>query len=153
MTRRIGMNLLRICFLVFSVLFLWSCTSVNEKYLKSDHFDGTLFFNPGVDLDKPYSALLKWQLTSDKKNWPDFVSNTAKPQVATEVKEGEAFLTFINHATFLVQMSGMNILTDPVFSQRASPVQWAGPKRVHPPGLELDQLPKVDVVDCKSQSL
>ncbi|MFN7906270.1 MAG: MBL fold metallo-hydrolase [Pseudobdellovibrionaceae bacterium] len=119
---------------------------MNGQYPKSDHFDGYQFFNPGVDLDKPLSALLKWQLTSNKKTWPDSVSNIAKPQVATEVKDGEAFLTFINHATFLIQMSTVNILTDPVFSQRASPVQWAGPKRVRPPGLAIEQLPKIDLV-------
>jgi N-acyl-phosphatidylethanolamine-hydrolysing phospholipase D len=55
-------------------------------------------------------------------------------------------VTWIGHASTLVQASGLNVLTDPVFSQRASPFQWIGPKRVQPPGLSVEQLPKIDVV-------
>ncbi|MDZ7696828.1 MAG: MBL fold metallo-hydrolase [Deltaproteobacteria bacterium] len=55
-------------------------------------------------------------------------------------------VTWIGHATVLVQMAGKNILTDPHFSKRASPVQWAGPKRVVPPGIAMDQLPAIDMV-------
>jgi N-acyl-phosphatidylethanolamine-hydrolysing phospholipase D len=55
-------------------------------------------------------------------------------------------VTWIGHITVLVQIGGLNILTDPVFSQRCSPVQWAGPKRKTQPGLTLAQLPHIDVV-------
>lgn len=55
-------------------------------------------------------------------------------------------ITWIGHITVLVQMGGLNILTDPVFSERCAPVQWAGPRRHTPPGLRLDQLPHIDVV-------
>ena len=55
-------------------------------------------------------------------------------------------MTWIGHITVLAQMGGLNILTDPVFSDRCFPVQWAGPKRQTPPGLRLDQLPHIDVV-------
>lgn len=55
-------------------------------------------------------------------------------------------VTWIGHITALLQIGGLNILTDPVFSQRASPLQWAGPRRHTPPGLSLAQLPRVDVV-------
>jgi L-ascorbate metabolism protein UlaG (beta-lactamase superfamily) len=58
----------------------------------------------------------------------------------------ETAVTWIGHATVLVQMGGLNILTDPHFSERASPVQWAGPRRHQPPGLHLDDLPRIDVV-------
>ncbi|MDE2075520.1 MAG: MBL fold metallo-hydrolase [Burkholderiales bacterium] len=54
--------------------------------------------------------------------------------------------TWIGHITVLIQIAGLNILTDPVFSERCFPVQWAGPKRQTPPGLQLDQLPRIDVV-------
>ena len=46
----------------------------------------------------------------------------------------------------LVQADGLNVLTDPVLSDRASPVQFVGPKRAQPPGLSIDQLPRIDVV-------
>jgi L-ascorbate metabolism protein UlaG (beta-lactamase superfamily) len=55
-------------------------------------------------------------------------------------------ITFINHATLLIQMDGINILTDPVWSDRASPFSFVGPKRARKAGLELDQLPMIDVV-------
>ncbi len=55
-------------------------------------------------------------------------------------------VSWIGHITVLAQMGGLNFLTDPVFSDRCFPVQWAGPKRHTPPGLSLDQLPRIDVV-------
>jgi L-ascorbate metabolism protein UlaG (beta-lactamase superfamily) len=55
-------------------------------------------------------------------------------------------VTWIGHATVLLQMEGYNILTDPHFSERASPVQWAGPQRVVPPGLAFEALPPIDIV-------
>jgi L-ascorbate metabolism protein UlaG (beta-lactamase superfamily) len=55
-------------------------------------------------------------------------------------------VTFVNHSTVLVQMDGVNVLTDPIWSERCSPVAFAGPRRVHPPGLRFEQLPPIDVV-------
>jgi len=55
-------------------------------------------------------------------------------------------LTWIGHATVLLQLNGKNILTDPHFSKRASPVQWAGPPRVVPPGVAFEDLPQIDFV-------
>ena len=55
-------------------------------------------------------------------------------------------LTWIGHTTFLIQVAGMNILTDPIWSKRASPVQWAGPQRFSDPGIRFDHLPKIDLV-------
>ena len=55
-------------------------------------------------------------------------------------------VTWIGHATLLLQMAGYNILTDPHFSKRTSPVQWAGPERVAPLGLALEDLPPIDIV-------
>ena len=54
--------------------------------------------------------------------------------------------TWVGHSTVLLQFGGHNVLTDPVFSQRASPVQWAGPRRLMDPALPLNALPPLDVV-------
>jgi len=55
-------------------------------------------------------------------------------------------LSFVGHASWLIQASGLNILVDPVWSARASPVSWAGPKRCNDPGIAFEALPPVDIV-------
>lgn len=62
-----------------------------------------------------------------------------------KIKDDQVALTFINHATFLVQFPHLNILTDPIWSDRASPLTFAGPKRVRKPGVSIEELPKIDV--------
>lgn len=58
----------------------------------------------------------------------------------------EPTLTWVGHATFLIQIAGLNVLTDPVFSRRVSPFSFAGPERLAPLGLTLAELPPVDLV-------
>ncbi|KYG67480.1 hydrolase [Bdellovibrio bacteriovorus] len=115
-------------------------------YQKSDHFDGEKFHNPGMSGNKSMLQVLKWKMTSTVTPWPATLENTSKPEVANQLKEGEISTTFINHATHLIQLKGVNIITDPVFSERVSPFTWIGPKRVRRPGIELKDLPKIDVV-------
>jgi L-ascorbate metabolism protein UlaG (beta-lactamase superfamily) len=62
------------------------------------------------------------------------------------VTGGAVRVTFVNHATALIQIDGLNILTDPIWSERASPLSFAGPKRVRPPGLRFEDLPPIDAV-------
>jgi N-acyl-phosphatidylethanolamine-hydrolysing phospholipase D len=70
------------------------------------------------------------------KNNPDFLRNN----------HDKITLTWIGHATVLLQIAGNNILTDPHFSERTSPIQWAGPERVAPLGMSFDELPQIDIV-------
>jgi L-ascorbate metabolism protein UlaG (beta-lactamase superfamily) len=63
-----------------------------------------------------------------------------------QVNDGCARVTFVGHATVLIQVAGLNILTDPVWSERASPISFAGPKRVTPPAIVLDVMPRIDVI-------
>ena len=112
----------------------------------SDHFDGTRFFNPGHPIGKGAVDVLEWQFKRDKAQWPESVplAATAKPP---ERVMGKALrVTFVGHATVLIQTAGVNILTDPIWSERAFAVQWAGPKRVTPPGIAFDDLPPIDLV-------
>ena len=94
--------------------------------------------------------LLKWRWERRSKEIPpadsyNFPVANNDPGFLRSNKTEKTF-TWIGHATALLQVEGKNILTDPQFSERASPVQWAGPRRVVPPGLPLDQLPHIDAV-------
>lgn len=112
-----------------------------------DHFDGRHFFNPGIKEDETsFRELLRWKMNGQSKPWPAAVSNEHSPSLPAELRPGQAAVTFVNHATFLIQLPGLNILTDPVWSDRVSPVSWAGPKRIRPPGIAWEDLPRIDVV-------
>ncbi len=94
--------------------------------------------------------LLKWRWERRSRNIPSpesysFPMAKNDPAFLRKNKTEKTF-TWIGHATALLQLEGKNILTDPQFSDRASPVQWAGPKRVAPPGLPLEELPHIDAV-------
>src|SRR5262249_7993754 len=65
---------------------------------------------------------------------------------ALRANRGEPTLTWIGHSTFLVQLDGVSILTDPIWADRASPVSFAGPRRLVPPGLDFADLPPIDAV-------
>lgn len=110
----------------------------------SDHFDGERFFNPGYDADKSRAELLRFLLLEKRARWPRSWPSPYqdKPPAASDALR----VTLIGHASYLMQVAGQNILLDPVFSERASPFRFAGPKRVNPPGIAFDDLPKIDTI-------
>ena len=113
----------------------------------SDHFDGSRFFDPHGAAPRPFSDLLRWQFGSDPRarwpaSWPLDQFDTPPPRV-----EGDALrLAYVGHASWLMQTRGLNILLDPVWSERFSPFSFVGPKRVNPPGIAFEKLPKIDLV-------
>ncbi len=112
----------------------------------SDHFDGKRFFAPKWSGRLGLGDVLKWQMSGQKAKWPSWIENAPQPRPPERVHGGAVRLTMIGHVTVLIQTEGLNILTDPVWSKRASPFQFAGPKRVRAPGIVLDDLPPIDVV-------
>ena len=115
-------------------------------YPLSDHFDGERFFNPNGNSPRGFRDLLRWQFGRKPGAWPAWVENTAKPDLPAALGPRECAVTFVGHATFLLQFAGLNVLTDPIWSERCSPVSWAGPKRVRAPGLAFEALPRIDLV-------
>ena len=111
----------------------------------SDHFDGKTFFNPGEESDRGLLDLIKWKLTSRAAPWPERVDVARQPLPPAPAPEG-IVATCVGHSTVLLRTASATILTDPIFSERASPVPWAGPRRVAPPGVDFDAMPRVDVV-------
>lgn len=111
---------------------------------RSDHFDGVRFFNPGQPTtDKSILDLLRWQFAGRSAAWPNAVpARLARP----DDRVGGLRVTSVGHSSLLIQVANLNVLTDPIWSDRASPVSFAGPKRVTAPGIAFEALPPIDVV-------
>jgi L-ascorbate metabolism protein UlaG (beta-lactamase superfamily) len=98
----------------------------------------------GKAIEKPFKDLVKW-ITSDVN------PNLYAIEVSNEWKninlhEDDNYIIWIGHSTFLIKKAGITILTDPVFSDRASPFKNIGPERLIPPAIPLNELPKIDFV-------
>ena len=113
----------------------------------SDHFDGVRFFNPSGVRPRGPGAFLKWQLGDRGEAWPkSFPSPFPQDRPPARFDGDGVRIAHVGHATFLIQTRGKNLLIDPVWAERASPVSFAGPKRVNPPGIAFDDLPAIDAV-------
>jgi L-ascorbate metabolism protein UlaG (beta-lactamase superfamily) len=110
----------------------------------SDHFDGLRFFNPpGPAADKSIADLLRWKLPNKAARWPKSVHVTpSRPERSVAGLR----ITMVGHASLLIQSNGLNIVTDPVWSERASPLSFAGPRRATAPGIAFDDLPPINAV-------
>jgi L-ascorbate metabolism protein UlaG (beta-lactamase superfamily) len=111
--------------------------------MNSDHFDGRQFFNPSGIPAQPFTAVPR-MLLEQRARWPKHVDEPARLPPALD---GAAFaITFIGHATFLIQTPSGNLLTDPIYSQRAGPLNLFGPRRVRQPAVRFDDLPPISTV-------
>jgi N-acyl-phosphatidylethanolamine-hydrolysing phospholipase D len=138
-------------------------TRVNPYYnsAKPHHTPEGFKNNYSDTVEKPIGDFLRWSWQRHTNGLPP-APQTPTPEVKADVAfiranakangQGgntavmQPAITWVGHATMLVQAGGLNVFTDPVFSLRASPVQFAGPKRAQPPGLAIADLPKIDVV-------
>ena len=114
-----------------------------QQFPDSDHFDGQRFFNPTGLAAQPFSAVPR-MLLERRTAWPARIE--VAPRVLPALDGSAAVVTFIGHATFLIQTAAGNILTDPMFSERASPLRMIGPRRVRQPALRFDSLPPISTV-------
>lgn len=94
--------------------------------------------------------MLRWSLERRHQHLapdpsPD-VFPAAQPMFSPRANDDELSVTWVGHSTVLLQAGPVNILTDPMWSDRASPVQFAGPRRLIPPGVDFEKLPPIDVV-------
>jgi L-ascorbate metabolism protein UlaG (beta-lactamase superfamily) len=112
---------------------------------ESDHFDGQRFYNPGERL-RGTGSVLKWMMNRKPGPWPKWIDEpTGAPPPERVIGEGIR-ATFVGHSSLLIQTGGVNILCDPVWSMRASPFSWIGPRRHRAPGIRFEDLPPIDVV-------
>jgi L-ascorbate metabolism protein UlaG (beta-lactamase superfamily) len=114
----------------------------------SDHFDGVRFFDPDGVPPKSLRDVLRWQFAGRRQRatWPPWAPSPHADQPPPRVTGDKVRLCFVGHASWLIQVSGVNILVDPVWSARVSPFSFAGPKRRNDPGIAFEALPNIDVV-------
>jgi L-ascorbate metabolism protein UlaG (beta-lactamase superfamily) len=124
----------------------WMFAAPRYRGPKSDHFDGRRFHNLRKTSHAGFFAMLRWMASRDEGPWQTWREITPAPPPPSRVDGGALRVTWVNHSTFLIQTEGLNILTDPIWSDRCSPVQFAGPKRHHAPGIRFEDLPPIDVV-------
>ena len=110
-----------------------------------EHFRDGRFFNPGV-AEHGFRTALKWMRNRKIGPWRRWIDSNPGSPPPSRVDGAELRATFVNHSTVLLQTCGLNILTDPVWSRRASPVQFAGPQRHRAPGIRFEDLPAVHVL-------
>jgi L-ascorbate metabolism protein UlaG (beta-lactamase superfamily) len=110
---------------------------------RTDHFDGRRFFNPNGANGQPFWQVPRLLLTP-RTRWPAEVP--VEQQRPPRPGPNEVVVTFIGHATFLIQTGATNVLIDPVYYERASPLRFAGPRRARAPGVRLDDLPPISLL-------
>ena len=112
---------------------------------RTDHFDGHHFLNEEPFEEQSPSELAQWLLSRHRGEWPD---SDAVPAPAPPPRVGGGMLrvTMVNHATVLLQLDSLNILTDPVWSERVGLEGEVGVPRHRAPGIDFDSLPSIDIV-------
>jgi len=116
----------------------------------SDHFDGVRFFDPTGAPPRSRADLLRWMIGSrwrgTRAKWPASAPSPYADRPPVRIEGAACRLSYVGHASWLIQTGGLNMLLDPVWSERASPFRMAGPKRVNDPGIAFTDLPPIDVV-------
>jgi len=124
----------------------WNFRMPNYAGPVSDHFDGERFVDPDGVPPKSILDVLRWQFSRKPAPWPEQAPSRFADTPPPRVDGDRVRLSFVGHVSWLIQTGGLNILVDPVWSQRASPVGFAGPQRRNDPGIAFEALPPIDVV-------
>ncbi|MCP4298079.1 MAG: MBL fold metallo-hydrolase [Proteobacteria bacterium] len=134
-------------FIIYLAVFLplSNCQSMPKNKNLPHHGNDGFQNNPPIKLPTLLDVL-KWRIgrPSDQPKPTYKVVPDARKKL--EYLKGENSITWIGHATVLLRLEGLTLLTDPFFSQYAFPVQFSGPERVVPPGIKLEELPPIDIV-------
>lgn len=112
----------------------------------SDHFNGLRFRNDASMVHAGLRDVGRWMATRKPIPWGRPRDVPPGPRPVERVEGSRLRATLVNHTTVLLQTHGLNILTDPIWSERCGPVPGVGPRRVRPPGIRFEDLPPIDVV-------
>ena len=145
------LQMLRRNFLKKIIVFTFGIMSMSNKLLAKEIFskaiskDGIFYNNYINHKMATFKEFWKWRKESKKPEPLSFPLANNDPKFLQENRTQKT-LTWIGHASFLIQLDGINILTDPHLTERASPIVFAGPSRTTPPGLAIEDLPEIDVI-------
>ena len=124
----------------------WLASTPPYRGPVSDHFDGRRFRNARATPHNDFREAAKWAANRQRGYWKPRRHEPPGPPPPTRVEGDRLRVTFVNHTTVLLQTHGVNILTDPIWSERCGPVSWFGPRRFRPPGIRFEDLPPIDIV-------
>jgi L-ascorbate metabolism protein UlaG (beta-lactamase superfamily) len=124
---------------------VWRRSRAYYQGPSSDHFDGERFFLPDATPAKQISDLMRWWM-EPRSRWPKWAPSGFSDQPPQRVSGAHLRISFVGHASLLIQTGGFNLLIDPVWSARVSPLRWIGPRRVNDPGIAFSVLPPIDAV-------
>jgi N-acyl-phosphatidylethanolamine-hydrolysing phospholipase D len=139
--------------LIYALFFIAACAGVGMESFpaRPPHHVESGFRNTDPNFQRP-SSWTRWSFIV-RRLWTGMTTSRAfdAPRIANDghaLRSGlvNPSVTWIGHSTVLLQLDGVNVLTDPHWSARASPLSWAGPRRLSPPGLRLEDLPRIHVV-------
>ena len=121
---------------------------ISKQVFQKSNFKDGIFLNNYLPHDEKSSKdFWKWRKERKEIKIEPISFPLAKNDLNfLQSNRTEKTLTFIGHASFLIQINGLNILTDPHFTKRASPLSFAGPLRTTPPGIRIEDLPEIDVI-------
>jgi len=120
--------------ILFVVLIVFVSNEISSEYKNTN----------GKPIEKTFRDLLKWS-TSNSETKIEYLE-ISEEWKDLDLMDSDNYAIWIGHSTFLIKKNGLTILTDPVFSDRASPLKNVGPKRLIPPAISLDSLPNIDFV-------
>ncbi len=145
----LGTIIMKYINIIILIAIVTACASgYVDKRHESPNFTNDEFKNVNTVHFKSLWEMFQSSLESDVEHavWPEWIDTNEDSSPQERSYGTDVRITYINHATFLLQAGGFNILTDPVFSERTSPFSFVGPKRVHNPGITFSNLPKIDAI-------
>lgn len=145
------MSIKYILVFILGLVFLKSCCTFSSPEYNgeiTDHFDGERFYNQAEEdsvKTKGFWDLVKWNFSREPGEW-NYLKLADTSRIFKQANFNEILVTHIGHASLLIQYDGLNILTDPVWSDITSPVSFIGPERRVNPGINIDSLPRIDYI-------
>jgi glyoxylase-like metal-dependent hydrolase (beta-lactamase superfamily II) len=116
------------------------------RWPDSDHCQDGRFFTPHAPTQPGFRAIFEWLTHRERIVWPKWIDAPRGERPPERLAADAVRVTFVNHATVLLQIGELNVITDPIWSDRASPVQFTGPRRHRAPGIRFEDLPPIDVI-------